>query len=259
MAVNIYGIDGSIKGSMELSAVFSSPLRPEVIRRAVISEESYRLQPQGHYTLAGMQTSAAYFGRVHSFRSGRHMGHAIRPREKLGGGVQGKVKRIPSATKGRRAHPHMVDKIIVERINRKEYQIALASAIAATASNKSTAPLVVSNAIENVKKTKEIMQIFGKLKLSARIEQSHDPKIRGSRRSAVRRHFKNALLFITSKECDAIKAARNIPGVDACTISNITVSKLAPGGNPGRQTLWSEDAVKGVEKSLAKIHPHKVI
>jgi large subunit ribosomal protein L4e len=257
MTINIYGVDGSVKGSMELPAVFSSPLRPEVIRRAVISEESYRLQPQAHSTLAGMQTSAAYFGRVHSFRSGRHMGHAIRPREKLGGGAQGKVKRIPSATKGRRAHPHMVGKIIVERINRKEYLIALTSAIAATAARKGSMPLVVSNSIESVKKTKDLMQIFDKLKFSSLIAQSHDPKIKGGRRAAVRRHFKNALLLVTSTECDAIKAARNIPGVDACSVASITVGKLAPGGNAGRQTLWSEDAAKSVEKSLDKIHPHK--
>ncbi len=255
MAVNIYGIDGSVKGSMELSEVFSTPLRPEVIRRAVISEDSYEFQPQAHSVLAGMQTSARYYGRVHSFRSGRHMGRAIRPREKLGGGAQGKVRRIPSSTKGRRAHPHMVGKTLIERINKKEYQIALASAIAATA-KKSTTPLVVSNAIESVKKTKEMMQIFDKLKLSAQIAQSHDPKI-GGKRYAVRRHFRNALLFVAGKECDAIKAARNIPGVDACTVSNITVGKLAPGGSPGRQTLWSEDAVKSIEKSMAKIYPHK--
>ena len=258
MAVNIYGIDGSIKGSMELPGVFSAPLRPEVIRRAVISEESYKLQPQAHSVLAGMQTSARYYGRMHSYRSGRHMGMAIRPREKLGGGVQGKVRRIPSATKGRRAHPHMVEKIIIEKINRKEYQIALASAIAATASGKSgtAAPLVVSNAIEAVKKTKEMMQIFDRLKLSERIAQSHKPRLGGSRRS-VRRHFKSALLLVAGKECDAIKAARNIPGVDACTVSGITVGKLAPGGNPGRQTLWSEDAARSVEKSIAKIYPHE--
>jgi large subunit ribosomal protein L4e len=257
MAVNIYGIDGSVKGSMELPEVFSAPLRPEVIRRAVISEESYELQPQAHSVLAGMQTSARYYGRVHSYRSGRHMGRAIRPREKLGGGAQGKVRRIPSSTKGRRAHPHMVEKILIERINRKEYQMALASAIAATAYGKSTSvPLVVSNAIEAVKKTKDIMQVFDKLKLSAQIAQSHDPKL-GGRRYSVRRHFRSALLLVMGKECDALKAARNIPGVDACTVSSITVGKLAPGGNPGRQTLWSEDAAKSIEKSMEKIYPHK--
>src|SRR5271157_1596970 len=254
--VSVYGIDGSVKGSIELPGVFSVPLRPEVIRRAVLSEESYKLQPQGHFVLAGMQTSARYYGRMHSYRSGRHMGIAIRPREKLGGGIQGKVKRIPSATKGRRAHPHMVGKIIVEKINKKEYLLALMSAVAATASAGSKAPLVVSNAIESVKKTKEIMSVFGKLGFSEKIAQSHDPKF-GGHRYSVRRHFKRSLLFVAGKECAAIKAARNIPGVDACAVSALTVGKLAPGGNPGRMTLWSEDAVKSIEGSVTKIRPNK--
>jgi hypothetical protein len=32
----------------------------------------------------------------------------------------------------------------------------------------------------------------------------------------------------------AIKAARNIAGVDACTVSNLTANLLAPGGVPGK-------------------------
>jgi large subunit ribosomal protein L4e len=254
--VNVYGIDGSVKGSIELPRVFSVPLRVEVIRRAVISEQSYELQPQGHSVLAGMQTSARYYGRMHSYRTGRHMGRAIRPRQKLGGGQQGDVRRIPSATKGRRAHPHKVEKIIEERINKKEYLLALSSAIAATAPTKGQVPLVVSNAIESVKKTKDILKVFDKLGLSEKIAASHDPKIGGSRYS-VRRHFKKAFLFVAGKECDALKAARNIPGVEACTVSKITVGKLAPGGYPGIRTLWSEDAVKSVEGAITKINPGK--
>ena len=177
---------------MELPRVFSEPVRPDLILRAIHAENSFKRQPQGHFVEAGMQTSAAYFGRMHSYRSGRHMGIAIRPREKLGGGVQGKVKRIPSATKGRRAHPHKVEKIIEERINTKEYQKAIASAIAASVSKTSgvASPIIVTNAIEEVKKTKDITQIFGKLKLSAVISRSSNPRMSSSRRYAVRRHFR---------------------------------------------------------------------
>lgn len=257
--VNIYGVDGSVKGSMELPRVFSEPVRPDLILRAIHAESSFRRQPQGHFVEAGMQTSAAYFGRMHSYRSGRHMGIAIRPREKLGGGVQGKVKRIPSATKGRRAHPHKVEKIIEERINTKEYQKAIASAIAASVSKTSgvASPIIVTNAIEEVKKTKDITQIFGKLKLSAVISRSSNPRMSSSRRYAVRRHFAKALLFVTSKDCAAIKAARNIPGVTVCTMTTLSAEKLAPSGNARMASLWSEDAIKGVEASISKLSPHK--
>ena len=130
---NVLSLDGKVKRSIELPSAFSKGVRLELIRRAALAENSYKLQPQGHFRLAGMQTSAAYFGAMGSYRTGRHMGIAIRPREKLGGGVQGKVKRIPSSTKGRRAHPHIVEKTLTEKINNREYQLAIASAVSATA------------------------------------------------------------------------------------------------------------------------------
>ncbi|MDE1868562.1 MAG: 50S ribosomal protein L4 [Candidatus Micrarchaeota archaeon] len=256
MQANVLSIDGKVKGSIELPEIFAEQVRPELIHRAVIAEASYRLQPQGHYPLAGMQTTATYYGAMSSYRSGRHMGIAIRPREKLGGGVQGKVKRIPSAVKGKRAHPHLIEKTLIERINKKEYQKALISAISATASVKKagvTAPIIVSNEIEHVKKTKDMMKILEHLKLLHFVEESATPKIRkGVRRSIRRRIFKRSLLLVLGKDAPAIRASRNIAGMDACTVTDITASALAPGGNPGRITIWSEDAVKEISAAVGK-------
>ena len=92
----------------------------------MLAEASQKLQPQGHYVLAGMQTTATYYGAMNSYRTGRHVGRAIRPREKLGGGIQGKVRRIPSSTKGKRAHPHMIEKIIKEQALTMFYAIGAA-------------------------------------------------------------------------------------------------------------------------------------
>ena len=57
------------------------------------------------------------------------------PHEKLPKGRYGRVRMIPFAVTGRRAHPPKVEKIIEEKINKKEYQKALFSAISATASS----------------------------------------------------------------------------------------------------------------------------
>lgn len=165
MNASIRALDGSSGSSIELPASFNEQVRVDLIRRAVLAEASQRLQPQGHYVLAGMQTTATYYGAMNSYRTGRHMGRAIRPREKLGGGIQGKVRRIPSSTKGKRAHPHMIEKIIKEQINKREYQKAIASAVAATASG-TKGPIVVANQIEKVAKTKEIVKVFNNLKLT---------------------------------------------------------------------------------------------
>lgn len=256
MQANILSIDGKVKGTMELPEVFTSQVRPELIQRAVLAEASYRLQPQGHYPLAGMQTTATYYGAMGTYRSGRHMGIAIRPREKLGGGVQGKVKRIPSAVKGKRAHPHIIEKKLIERINKREYQKAIISAISATASLKRdgiTLPIIVSDEIEHVKKTKDMMNVIEGIKLSQFIERSRTPRrregLRGSTRSRI---FRRSLLLVLGKDAPALKAARNIAGMDVCTVSGITASLLAPGGNPGRITIWSEHAVKEIAAAVAQ-------
>ncbi len=233
--VSVFDLQGNPKGNVELSDVFSESVRDDLIRRAVLAENSLKLQPQGHSLLAGMNTTARYYGTMSSYRSGRHMGIAIRPRQKLGGGVQGQVRRIPSSVKGRRAHPHRIEKTLIERMNKKEYQKAIRSSIAATANKdyvkvEMAMPLVLSNEIESVKKTKDIIKIINTLKLSMDLEKSKDPQIRkGLRRLSARKRYRRSYLFIVNEDKGLVKAARNVPGVDACTLKDLKANLLAPG------------------------------
>jgi large subunit ribosomal protein L4e len=256
MEAEILSLDGKVKGKIELPKAFDELVRPELIQRAVVAENTRKLQPQAHYPLAGMNTSAMYYGAMNSYRSGRHMGIAIRPRQKLGGGVQGQVRVVPSAVKGKRAHPHLAEKIIKENINKREYQKALASAVSATntfKTNKSKSPIILTNEIESIKKTKELLKIFSSINLLEQIKEDKQVRIKkGLRRSSIRKHYKKSVLLVTGKDARAIKAARNIAGVDACEVSNLTANLLAPGGVPGRMTVWSESAIKELDASLKK-------
>ena len=246
-SVNVLNTDGSTAKSIELPSAFSEAVRSDLIARAVIAENTRRLQPQAHYVLAGMQTTARYYGAMNSYRTGRHMGIAIRPREKLGGGVQGKVRRIPSAVKGKRAHPHLVEKRIVERINAKEYQKAIRSAIAAAKQ-----PLVVSSDMESIAKTKDVIKMLNNLKLTQQLERGREKTLRkGRRRLSRQRIYKKSVLIVVGTDKGIIKAARNIPGVDVCNVKRISVGVLAPGGKPGRQTLWSEDAFSRLDSEIS--------
>ncbi len=264
MKVKVLEIDGRQGAELEAQDAFNEQIREDLIRRAVLSEDSFRLQPQAHSVMAGMQTTASYYGAMNSYRTGRHVGHAMRPREKLGGGIQGKVKRIPSAVKGRRAHPHMIEKTLVEFINTKEYRKALRSAIAATASKEyvgskhveTEVPIVVSDSIEKISKTKEMMNVLKSLKLLEMVESCKEAKHLKNGRSGRERHYKKSFLLVVSKEdAPAIKAARNIAGSDACAISDIKAGLLAPGGRPGRIVIWSESAFKGIDEELGRIKP----
>ena len=249
-SVDVMNIDGSVVKSIELPAAFSERVRPDLIARAVIAENSLRIQPQAHYVLAGMQTTARYYGAMNSYRTGRHMGMAIRPREKLGGGAQGKVKRIPSAVKGKRAHPHLVEKTITERINAKvlpeggnERDIPL-----------TPKPMVVASGMESIKKTRDVIKMLNSLKLQSYIEHGAKKTIRkGLRRLSKRRLYRKSILIVVDGDKSVLKAARNIAGVDACELKNINVNTLAPGGRPGRMTLWSEGAISKLDQEISKL------
>ena len=257
MEAEVYSLDGSKKERMTLPAAFSAEYRPDLVRRAVHSEQSRRFQQQGHFVLAGLQTTAVYVGTYSGFRRGRHMGIAMRPRQKLGGGAMGDVRRIPSAVKGKRAHPHLIEKNLVERINKREYALAMESAIAGCSQNEiirkthpveMQMPMVVEDGIEKVARTKDLIKTLSSLGFSGDIDASHKPKALNGRRSRKRRFRKSVLIVVSDAESVG-KAGRNIPGVDVIGVKSLDVETLAPGASP-RPTIWSKAAVAQVEASL---------
>lgn len=259
--MEVYGLDGKTSKSVNLPQVFSEEFRADLVRRALLAEQSSHYQPQGHSLTAGFQTTAVYIGKYSAaYRRGRHMGQAIRPRQKLGGGAMGDVRRIPSAVKGHRAHPHKIEKILREEINSKEYAKAMRSAIAGCAhaelikqkhEHKGIAfPIIIDDKLESIAKTSELMKILESLGLSNDLEKSHKPKLKhGLKRNVRSRHFRNSVLIVSKTSGKIDKAGRNIPGVDVCSIDSLTVSKLAPGAAP-RISIWTEGAISSVESAV---------
>ncbi len=250
---DVFSIDGKKKGSVAIPDIFEEMVKPELILRAVNAENTRRLQPQGHNPMAGMDTTAMYYGAMHSYRTGRHMGIAIRPRQKLGGGQQGMVRRIPSSTKGRRAHPHKIEKTLIEQMNKREYTKAIGSAIAASVSQETKKPIVVTNEMESIKKTSEVVTLIRNLKLGAKLDNVDKRVRKGLRRSGKRKSYTHAILMVVSKESPALKSARNIAGVDICMVNKLSTGLLAPGGKPGRTAIWSESALNGLQAAVSKI------
>lgn len=267
--MDVYSIDGKVSKSIELPKVFSESFRKELVMRAILAEQSFRYQPKGRNLMAGLRTTATYVGNYKSYRTGRHMGIAIRPREKLGGGAMGYVRRIPSSVKGRRAHAQKIEKRLEEMMNTKEYILALKSAIGGFSDKEmikkargfegKSLPIVVDDKIESITKTKDLVNILNALGIGTDLEKSHKPKSKGSLRSKERRRmFRNSAVIITKNAEKIEKAGRNIPGIDVCSLDSLTIEKLAPGGAP-RISIWSEDAVKGVEDAVSKARFRKVV
>ncbi|MEM3791527.1 MAG: 50S ribosomal protein L4 [Candidatus Micrarchaeaceae archaeon] len=257
MKAKIYDKEGRQIGEMELPKVFEVEPRIDIIRRALIAEETRELQPQGRFLLAGMQTTANLIKRYNAaWRRGRHIGRPPLPREKLGGGAIGDVKRVPSAKKGRRAHPQKIEKKIYERINKKEYRLAMLNAVGALAKVKVNGlqmPIVIDNSVKSVSKTKEAEKILEKFGFGEEMEKSHRARIRkGHRRSGRIRLFRKFLVVVLDEECPFAKAVRNIPGVNVCFINNLKVKLLVPGAVP-RSSLWSENAILNIESAISNI------
>lgn len=251
-------MEGKAVREVELPATFSLDVRQDLISRAAISDQTKRYQPKGNDPRAGMETSARYRGRKEDFGSGKNKGTAIRPREVLPKGRLGKVKRIPSAVKGRRAHPPHVNKVIFERINRKEYAAALRSAIAATAHKDVVEahghkvavalPIVFENSFESLSKTSQVYKAISAL-IGADLARCEKGKMRtGVRKRKGGKVYATSAIIAVSKDAPILRAGRNISGVDVVKVSDLTAELLAPGAKAGRLAIYTEAALAEISK-----------
>jgi len=244
----IFDLQGKSTGKINLPAVFSTPLRPDVIKRAVLAIQSNRLQPQGRDPMAGKKTTAE--------SRGTGSGIARVPRVK---GGSGKAAFAPSTVKGRQPHPPRAEKIIVKNIPKKEAKLALTSAIAATAGKEVVAkrghkvdavvglPLVVDNAFEALSKSKEVEEVFSKLGFDAEFTRVRDSRnVRAGKGKHRGRKMKQAVgpLIVVVNAKSLLAAAGNLPGVEVTTVTNLNTEMLAPGTHPGRLTVWTNGAIE---------------
>ena len=248
----IFDLEGKAIGKTNLPNVFETPLRPDVIKRAVLAIQSSRLQPQGRDPMAGKKTSAE--------SRGTGLGISRVPRVKGGGG---RAALAPSTVGGRQPHPPRSEKKIVKSISKKEARLALLSAIAATASKENVVsrghaiddvpqlPLIITGSIEELIKAKEVEAALANLGVLSdvyRVKASR--KIRAGKGKHRGRKMKQAVgpLIVVAENRGLVNAASNIPGVDVATVNNLNAELLAPGTHPGRLTLWSNDAIEQLDK-----------
>jgi large subunit ribosomal protein L4e len=252
----ILDLEGKSTGKIELPDVFETPLRPDVIKRAVLAIQSNSFQPQGRDPMAGKRTSAE--------SRGTGSGTARIPRRK---GASGRGAFAPGTVGGRQGHPPLSEKIIVKRISKKEKRLALFSAIAATGSKKAVAarghnvedvleiPLIVSDDLEAMSKTKEVEEFLIRLGILSdifRVRESR--KIRAGRGKSRGRKMKHAVgpLIVVAENRGIAEAAQNIPGVEVATVSTLNPEMLAPGTHPGRLTVWTSSAIAKLGKLYGK-------
>jgi large subunit ribosomal protein L4e len=255
--VGVYSLEGEKVRDLPLPPVFGMEPRPDLVRRAFLSEVSKRLQPKGVDPMAGKRTSAETWGKGFGVARVRRVKGSRYP-------AAGRGAFAPFTVGGRRAHPPKTEKTLVERMNRKEYLLALKSAVASTARKELVAgrghrfevkelPLVVVGEVEELKKTKQVREVLQKLGVLQDVERAKGGRRiragKGKRRGRKYRKPKGPLIVVAEDRGIGL-AARNLPGVDVSRVEELSVEKLAPGGVPGRLTIWSEPAISRLEEML---------
>lgn len=254
--ISVHSDKGDSTGTnIALPAVFKAPIRPDIVNAVHFQMLKNTRQPYAVSEKAGHQTSAESWG------TGRAVARIPRVRgggtHRSGQGAFGNMCRG-----GRMFAPTKTWRRWHRKINVNQRRYAITSAIAATGvpalvmskghriEEIPEVPLVVSDKIEEIKKTKEAVQVLKKLKAWSDIEKVYNSKRfragKGKMRNR-RRIQRRGPLVIYNKDNGITRAFRNIPGVTLISVDRLNLLKIAPGGHVGRFCIWTESAFKRLD------------
>ena len=145
-------------------------------------------------------------------------------------------------------------------VNQRRY--AVSSALAATAlpplvmarghriDNVPEMPLVLSDSLNNVSKTKDAKAILQRVGAYDDVEKADDSKKirRGVGKMRNRRYTQRRgplIVYDVSEGLD--KGFRNLPGVELTLVDNLSLLDLAPGGHLGRFCIWTKGAFEKLD------------
>ncbi|KAI0981613.1 hypothetical protein GJ496_010382 [Pomphorhynchus laevis] len=255
--VTVYDLNGlATSEKVLLPAVFSTPIRPDIVNFVHGQMKLNRRQPYAVSSKAGHQTSAESWG------TGRAVARIPRVRgsgsHRSGQGAFGNMCRG-----GRMFAPTKVWRKWHHKINVNQKRYAMCSAIAGSAvpalvmakghviDNIPELPLVVDDSMESFTKTKEAVKLLRSIGAYADIERVQATKrLRSGRGKMHARKYKmkKGPCIIYSKDDGLTKSFRNIPGIRLMNVNKLDLTKLACGGIVGRFCIWTKSAFSQLDK-----------
>ncbi len=247
--VPVYTKDGKTSGDVELPGVFATPLRTDLIRKAVKVSRANRRQRYGASPVAGERHATASVG--------KGKGASRVPRL-----TQGRDAALaPNVVGGRRAHPPQSRKDWSLRMPAKERRLAIAAALAATANAETVKarghkvaldqfPVVVEDDLAGITKTKDIAAALTAIGLGDDLLRAKEGRhVRAGMGKLRGRKYKTprSVLFVTSGKEGL--AAGNLTGVDVVSAKNLGAEHLAPGGDAGRLTVFTKSALEQIKEA----------
>jgi len=256
--VGVYNGDAKAKVEQHvvLPAVFTVPIRIDVINDVHTNMAKNHRQAYAVSKYAGAQTSAESWG------TGRAVARIPRVpgggTHRAGQGAFGNMCRG-----GRMFAPTKIWRRWHRQSNLTQRRFAVASALAASAvpslvlarghriEQVNEIPLVVDNkVIDNINKTTKAVALLKALKVSDDVDRVKDTKhLRAGKGKMRNRRYvqRRGPLVVYNNKGPLVKAFRNIPGVQLCSVTRLNLLQLAPGGHVGRFIVWTKDAFEKLD------------
>ena len=263
MKLKIIGVENRTIKDRDLPNQFNEEIRPDLVKRAVLVIHANKRQPYGVYPEAGKRAVAYVSKRRRDYKTTYGIGQSRTPRKVMshrGSRFNWTGAFAPQTVGGRRSHPPKAEKSWHIKINKKERKKAIRSAIAATLKKElvqqrghvipNEYPFAVEQKLENLKKAKEVQNVLAKIGLKEELSRVNQKTIRHGRGKSRGRKYKSlrGILVVVSKDCNLLKSAKNIPGIEVVKVINLNAEVLAPGFQMGRLTIWTDASLDTLEK-----------
>lgn len=237
---------------VRLPKVFNTPLRQDVVSFVHDQLSKNSRQAHGVDNRAGLKHSAVSWGTGRAVaRIPRIQGSGT---HRSGQGAYGNMCR-----KGHMAFPLQVWRRWHRKVNLNQKRHALASSIAATTvlpliqarghkvSEIPQLPLVLDSEVNKIQKTKDAIALLTRFGLHKDLERVQNGRVIRPGKSKVRGkkyRQKKGPLFVVDDEAQAlVRSLRNIQGVDTVHVNRLNIRLLAPGGQLGRLTVFTQGAL----------------
>jgi len=249
--VHVYSLEGDVVKTVDLPTVFRGYIRTDLIRRAVTAAQANRRQAYGSKRRAGLRHSVRWSGK----------GHGVSRVPRIRGTMTG--AQAPGTVGGRRAHPPRPEKVWSKKVNENERRLARNAAIAALKEvsivlarghrfkDELSLPVVIEDGIETLAPesgaTQEGVKILETLGVFPDVDRAKDGRhVRAGRGKMRGRRYRQptSLLVVVKDPANVRRLFGNLPGVDVVSPSALNAEILAPGGDPGRLTMFSEGALE---------------
>jgi large subunit ribosomal protein L4e len=263
--VGVLGADGAAVGQTPLPAVFSAPIRPDIVRTVHTNLAKNHRQAYAVTMKAGHNTAAESWG------TGRAVSRIPRVpgggTHRAGQGAFGNMCRGGHMYAGTKTWRRWHRKV---NVNQKRY--AVASALAASAlpalvmarghkiDGVPEVPLVVADeaCAALAGKTAKAVALLKAVGAYQDASKARDSKaLRAGKGKMRNRRYvsrRGPLVVLGSgpEAAAAARALRNLPGVDVAVASRLNLLQLAPGGHLGRFCIWTKSAFEELDAVFGK-------